>query len=401
MSIASQERLELGSRLQVGVVDCDVHPTAASIDEFVPHVPQPWRDRFYAQYAHEAELSPNIYVAPVHEGAATGQRVDAMPANGGPAGSDPDLMECQLLRDDGVDFANLIPMQPRPRLESGEFDSAVMAASNGWMSEVWLGAHNWHGRYRGALRVSPNDPVGAAREIEAWAGHRYFNQVYIPPESGVPYGHPSYDPIWAAAERHGLPISMHLIILPGQRWLTPVGFSAFHLESYSLWFLRYVGQLTSMVLSGVFEKFPRLRVVALEAGIGWLPPLMWRLDNHWEMLRSELPHLRRRPSNYLREHVRVATQPLEEPSRDDLLRIMEWCDAARMVMFSTDYPHYDFDSPAWMRTQLPQEIRSRVMVENAAELFGLPRTRPADRLDLERAALLEDERGRRRQEHGR
>ena len=154
---------------------------------------------------------------------------------------------------------------------------------------MWLGKHNWHQRYYGAMRVFPNDPTGAAREIEKWAGHRFFNQVYIPPESGEPYGHPRFDPLWEAAARHGMPVSMHLIIQPGQRWLTPVGFSSYHLESYSLWFLRYVGQLTSMVLSGVFERHPGLTVVGLEAGISWLPPLMWRLDNYFEALDQSCP----------------------------------------------------------------------------------------------------------------
>ena len=68
-----------------------------------------------------------------------------------------------------------------------------------------------------------------------------------------------------------------------------------------------------MVLEGVFERFPKLKVVSIEAGFGWVPSLAWRLDKHFDRLRSELPHLKKKPSEYLREHVWWSTQPMEEP----------------------------------------------------------------------------------------
>ena len=79
----------------------------------------------------------------------------------------------------------------------------------------------------------------------------------------------------------------------------------------------------------------------IEAGYTWAPALGWRMDKHWERMRKEVPHLKRPPSEYLREHFWFTTQPIEEP--DDpahLVEMFDWIGWDRML-FSTDYPHWD------------------------------------------------------------
>jgi predicted TIM-barrel fold metal-dependent hydrolase len=106
-------------------------------------------------------------------------------------------------------------------------------------------------------------------------------------------------------------------------------------------------------------------------------PYSWWLDNAWTKLRAEVPHLRRRPSEYLREHFWFTTQPLEEAERpedtESVYRMFEEAGFAERLMFSSDYPHWDFDSPYHsVPESFPVERRRRILGHNASKLFGIP-----------------------------
>lgn len=84
----------------------------------------------------------------------------------------------------------------------------------------------------------------------------------------------------------------------------------------------------------------------IEGGFAWVPPLMWRLDRAWQQLKAEAPQIKRLPSEYIREHFWITTQPMEEPpQRDYFFQLLEQMDMNDRLMFATDYPHWDFDSP--------------------------------------------------------
>jgi predicted TIM-barrel fold metal-dependent hydrolase len=129
--------------------------------------------------------------------------------------------------------------------------------------------------------------------------------------------------------------------------------------------------LTSMVLGGVFAKFPTLKVVLIEAGFAWVPSLAWRLDRNWKRLRAETPHLTRLPSEYIRDHVWLTTQPMEEPEpRSHLLDTIAWIGWDRLI-FATDYPHWDFDDPATcLPLRLTEEQRRAFFGANARTVYG-------------------------------
>ncbi len=130
--------------------------------------------------------------------------------------------------------------------------------------------------------------------------------------------------------------------------------------------------VTSMIMEGVFERFPRLKIILVEGGFAWVPPLAWRMDKQWSIMRDEVPHVKRPPSEYLREHFWFTTQPVEESERpSDLLDTIRWIGSDKL-MFSTDYPHWDFDDPSRaFKIELPSEDRKAIFRENAMAVFRL------------------------------
>jgi predicted TIM-barrel fold metal-dependent hydrolase len=135
-----------------------------------------------------------------------------------------------------------------------------------------------------------------------------------------------------------------------------------------------------MVAGGMFEAIPGLRVVLTECGVAWAAALTWSLDSAWELMREDHPRLERRPSEYVRDHVWFTTQPIEEP--DDPQHLVWAIEHARLgdrLLFATDYPHWDFDSPKQaLPRALGPSLRRAILCENALGLYGLPRERSVD-----------------------
>jgi len=126
------------------------------------------------------------------------------------------------------------------------------------------------------------------------------------------------------------------------------------------------------VCEGVFEQFPELRFVALEGGLAWIPAVLWRLDKNWKALRSTVPWVKRLPSEIILEHVFFSSQPIEEPEKKEhLLNLFEIIRAEKTLMFSSDYPHWDNDSPDHSFPNLPDSMKQRIFFDNAYELYRM------------------------------
>lgn len=361
------------SEVPVRVVDSDVHPSPRP-GALVDFIPSRDRDRILPR-GREAPESPNLYDVPDHA-FTRAQRADAFPPGGGFPGSDPEFAARQLLRDANVDIAILEPLAVPCR--EPETEHLLKCATNDWLDKEWLSAP--HQRWRGSISVSNRLPELAAREIERWAGHPHFAQVLVSPQTRPGFGDPSYDPIYAAASRHGLPVCTHLMSL-GPYELTPqmpVGNQAHWADFMASWPLLFSTHLMSLIFDGTFERHPELKVVFVEGAFTWVLPVLWRMDLMWQARKSELEQVKRPPSEYVAEHVRFTTQPLEEPlDAGEYRRYLDWMNAAELLMFSTDYPHWSYDAPSWAIHQFPESARDRIMWGNATELYGLPRTVPA------------------------
>jgi predicted TIM-barrel fold metal-dependent hydrolase len=254
-----------------------------------------------------------------------------------------------------------------------DFATAIASAYNEWLADTWLGKHNADGIFKGSITIAHQDPQAAAREIERWAGHPHFVQVMTDSGARAPFGQRQYYPIYEACDKHGLPFAIH----PGTDGMginvqPSPGYPTHYIEWHTCLSLAFQAHLVSYLTEGVFERFPGFRIVLVEGGVSWLPALMWRLDQEYKGLRYEVPWLTKKPSEYLRDHVRIASQPLERPDNDQhLLQMLEMLDAEHILMFSSDYPHWDFDSPKLAFPKLPDALRSRIFYENAKEFYKL------------------------------
>lgn len=373
--IEQAERASTGSAtVPIRVVDVDVHPIGL-VEDIADYLDEPYRSRHYLHHRQEVEARDFVYPP----NGTTSLRQDSFPRPGeGP----PEAMDHILLKDSGVDYAILTPVTIPQRITDPDFDAAICRAENRLWADTWLSKYNPHGRYWGPIRVSPANPVAAGREIEHWAGHERLVQAYLHPDSPIPFGAEPYNPMFEAAARHELPVAIHPRKATGSAMLTPVGFVSYHIENFTQWPMQAMGHLASMVFEGLFDRFPTTRIVLLELGFTWLPTFMWRLDRRWEALRAELPHVKRRPSEYIREHVYFDTQPIEDiDPRQELGPVLDWVGADSRLMFATDYPHWDFDAPSWLEPRLPEKSRRSIMAGTAVELYNLPSERPVDAID--------------------
>jgi len=354
----------------VTLIDCDVHPYLKHQAELRDYLREPWRSR-------TIPTRRQIYLPP-----GDGRRLDALPEDGSPAGSDPRLVEKQVLEGIGADYVILIPSSSISVIPDPVFAAAVARAWNDWQIDTWLGKYNAHGRFKSSIVIAPQNPERSVEEIERLAGHPHLVQILVGSSALAAYGKRQYHPIWAAAARHNLPVALHVESPVGPTPPTPLGYPTYFLEFHTLYPTIYMTHLVSLIAEGVFEKFPDFKFVFVEGGSAWLAPIMWRLDKDWRGARAETPWLKRRPSDYLRDHIRFSTQPIEEPDNPrHLLQIFEMMDAERVLMFASDYPHWDFDDPKRAFPRMPAQLARRIFCENARELYDLPATRPIDSLD--------------------
>jgi predicted TIM-barrel fold metal-dependent hydrolase len=110
----------------------------------------------------------------------------------------------------------------------------------------------------------------------------------------------------------------------------------------------------------------------IEGGFGWAPSCMWRMDKHWARMRAEVPHVRMKPSAYIKRQLWYASQPIEEPEHAaDMAVLCEWIGWDRIV-FATDYPHWDMDDPRHaFKTAMSLEHQRMVFADNARVAYGL------------------------------
>jgi predicted TIM-barrel fold metal-dependent hydrolase len=215
----------------------------------------------------------------------------------------------QLLDAWSIEFGILNTLIP-VRNKRPEYDAALARAINDCQGAEWLDREP---RLRASLLVPFEDGELAAAEIERVAPDRRFVQVLLPARTSEPLGARRYWPLYAAAERHDLPVGIHFGGGSGGHPLSGAGWPSFYFEDHGGMPQTFQAHVISMIFEGIFGRFPNLKIVLIEGGMAWMAPLTWRLDRSWNRLRDEVPHVTELPSLTIRKHLWVTTQPMEEP----------------------------------------------------------------------------------------
>lgn len=352
---------------RLSVIDCDIHPAPRSPLALQPWLAERWREHMNAFGAHVRQGLTGQEAHP--RMMARGMRADAFPENG-PAGSDLELMRRQHLDLNGVEFAMLIPLGVSVNEERNPHYAAALAhAANEWQLETWVEKDR---RLKGTVIVPQEDIEASVLEIEKRATDSRFRQIIMSPKPVEPLGRKRYWPIYAAASRAGLPIAFHPVLTGGGHPSMGLGWPTYYMQDHYTFGGLMQNIVSSMVFEGVFDQFPNLKIVSVENGFAWVPHFCWRMDKHWDRMRAEVPHLKGKPSDYVRRHLWFTTQPMEETEDPDHLRdIMSWIGWDRLL-FSSDYPHWDFDDPRYaFRMHLTQQERAMIFRENARALYRL------------------------------
>ena len=307
MSITANPRVPAAERIAVRCVDSDVHPAPRSGD-LGQYIPEPWRTKYFAS----RKVGDQIYYDAPDYAHSYAMRLDAFPPDGEFACSDPDLAFKQLIMEAGADIAILEPAAYPARFP--EVQHAMSVALNDWQDNHWLDSHNnWHERWRGSICLAIEAPEDSVAEIDRWVGHPYMAQILIKAEPRPSWGNPKYDPIWAAAAKHDIPVACHLSRshydeLP----MPPVGLPSYNHDFMVTYSLLAANQVMSLIFDGTFDRHPELRIVFVEHAFTWILPLMWRMDAIYKA-RSSWLDIKRKPSEYVKDHIKFTTQPLDYP----------------------------------------------------------------------------------------
>jgi predicted TIM-barrel fold metal-dependent hydrolase len=365
-SIKSMEDLDV-------VVDSDFH-LRQNQEQLIPHLPDPWKTMLTSGYNDNLGHHSQLY--PAH-GMITGTTLGKVEPR---STTTPDEIR-EGMEKMKADMALLTPGLHLylNHIHHDQFAVAFMQAYNEWIQADILGQTSEDdGMYPGVI-VSSHRPNKSAEEIEKYAAEDRIKFVSFPGGGVFPsLGDQRYWPIYEAAEKHDLPVLIH----------NAAGDMMFHFPRQYQAFSRFsevhacahpfvhMTNLASLVIQGVPERFPDLNFVMQEAGLGWIPYFMRRLDHEYSALTEDAPMLEKLPSEYILDQFFFTSHPVEGTSDPVYVcDVIKHFDGANNLLFASDYPHFDFDEPGHLISRLrgtfsDQEI-ANIYGETALEVFDL------------------------------
>ena len=287
---------------------------------------------------------------------------------------------------EGVDVATLFRTWAQGHVSfdamDPEFAAALCRAYNNWLADY---CNKDPDRLKGAALISLHSIELAVKETRRAVTELGMLGVTFEPNpiNGRFFHDPECGPLWDVAQELDIPVCLHD---------TAVGHNATHHANFMrshpspgvfgntfafpLGLMEAVGSFT---MGGVLETFPRLRVAFLEGNFSWVPWLLWRLDEQWEMYGpGEDVELAKKPSEYFLSQCVVSVE-----AGEDIAKFAFDAIGNENVVLSTDFPHFDSPFPHAIDTflSLPgisDETKRKALWDNCARLYAMKDPVPAN-----------------------
>jgi hypothetical protein len=254
--------------------------------------------------------------------------------------------------------------------------NAICRAYNDWLAEFCAREPT---RLKGVALLPLQDVGLAVAELERATGKLAMPTAMLPTNvHGKNLDHPDFYPLYDAVQELGVPLCCHAGVghngMPGVYGTQNAGSERFDVYFYthavSFPFEQMIAMI-SLIGGGIMDLYPRLRFAFMEAGAGWLPYWAERMDEHFEMLRPQVPKLKRLPSEHIGGgRIFVSCDP-DEKMLPQVLELV----GEDVVIYASDYCHWDSRFPDSVRliadrNNLAEKAKRKILGENALRFFG-------------------------------
>ena len=288
---------------------------------------------------------------------------------------DPDAEAWVRFQDEhGIDCSILYPTAGLAlgAIKLPEWAAALSQGYNDWLAHRFT---RQSPRLKGMALLPPQNPKAAAAELRRAVKELGFLGGVLPAVTNNKsplFGSPIFHELWDEAQRLDVPISIHGGVSNNLGLDRLSSFLEAHLLEHPF---AQMLQLTNMMFQAVFEQFPRLRVAFLEAGAGWVPFMMDRMDEDYEKFGAKLaPQLKTSPSRLLKSGNIFFTMEVEERTLPYVLQIVR----PDVIMWASDFPHererdqFGGDLPYLQaREDISEEAKRKILFDNPARFYRL------------------------------
>lgn len=348
------------------VVDADVHEISIDLTPVLEYLEEPYRSMLEQSITTDEPLAQglgasfNFDLDPTPHG--LGQDVKTTTPEGLAAFMDRFNTDYLLLHGHQLGSAASQPDE--------DYSAALCSATNDYILDHFLDKNEG---FKSGIRIPSRNVDAAVEEIHRLADEEDMVSIHLSPPKLEHLGNDTYEPIWEAASEVGMPVDYHIGYVECP-WTGAFGGQSLHsaVEHMSAISQQMIGLVPEMIFNGVVERYPDVNHIFLEQGITWIPWMMGRLDKNYERRKHMLPELSKKPSEQLHDNFWFGTQPIEDMTvtQASLYRILEMIDAENLLMYSSDFPHFDFDYPTALTIpELSEEAERKIFGGNAMKVY--------------------------------